>query len=340
MWYTGRTRPRVGRLLAAALLAGAFAPATAAGHARSGISATDYVVTLDPLLATAASAVSAQVAPGDQSLSLTVEDDHTVVVLGYEGERFLRLGVGGVSVDESAPTALAAGLVERVPVSGPAWTTASDGRTVTWHDERVRRLAPGAEQATWTIPLLVDGEPVSLHGQVRRVAAPALGPWVALAGSFAALAALLLLLRRRAPLETAAVALAALSALAVIATAAGFAVASEASAGTWVESANEIVLAAVGLAVLAVGSTQARIAASALLGLLGITVALLDLGVLRHGVVLAAPPADAVRATVIVALGAGTAALLTAATVFVRTADQDGEALDSRGARAPARWSP
>jgi hypothetical protein len=308
MSYPSRKRPRVGRLAAAVLLACALAPATAAGHVRSGISATDYVVTLDPLPAGPASAVSARVTAGDQSLTLVVREGHTVVVLDGMDGRFLRLG----------------------PHAG----------ATTWHDGRLRRLPPDVAQGAWSIPLVVDGERVLLQGEVRRVQPPALAPWLALAGAFLVVTALLVAARRRVRLENAVVALAVLTAVATIAAAAGFAVAGEAAAATWVESANEIVLAAAGLAVIAFGTAQARIAVSALLGLLGITTALLQLEVLRHGVVLAAPPADATRAAVVVALAAGTATVIVAATAFAGVLDGDGGATESRARRAPAPPSP
>ena len=89
------------------------------------------------------------------------------------------------------------------------------------------------------------------------------------------------------------------------------------SAGTWVESANELVFTVVGLLVLAFGGRSARLAAGGALGTLGVFVGLTKFASLLDGVVLSALPVTATRAAVVLALAAGAAALTIAARCLI-----------------------
>ena len=145
---------------------------------------------------------------------------------------------------------------------------------------------------------------------------PPLWPWLALAGAVAGLTAVVLVRGRPALLLRATVGCGIAAAAATIAIAVGFAVDPNASGATWAEGANEVALALVGLAVVAFGSHDARVAASGLLGLLGIFAGAMKLEVLNHGLVLSAFPALAVRIAVVLALSAGAAAMLLAMLAF------------------------
>jgi hypothetical protein len=79
----------------------------------------------------------------------------------------------------------------------------------------------------------------------------------------------------------------------VIASAAGFAFDTYASGGKWVEFGDSLVFVAVGAAVIARGSPNARAIAGGALGLLGLWVGLTKLPVFRHGVVLSVFPPTA-----------------------------------------------
>src|SRR5439155_909761 len=54
------------------------------------------------------------------------------------------------------------------------------GRSFVWHDARVRGLPAGIDRGRWTIPLLVDGRRARLAGELLRVDAPPVWPWLAL----------------------------------------------------------------------------------------------------------------------------------------------------------------
>jgi hypothetical protein len=297
-------RRRLGAASAALLIA-LLAPAPGAAHVRSGAVASDYEVTV----VSPTAPVSARVYESDLAVGLTVDERHTVVVLGYDGEPFLRVGEEGVEVDARSAAAVEAGLVDEV---GTGWRKLSDGRTVVWHDRRVSGPSSGAE--AWSIPVVADGAPLRLEGEVRHVSRPPAWPWLLVGGIFALAVALTLVRPGRLPRS--AVVLGATAAVAAIVVAVVFAARSGASAGLWVEGANELVLAVVGLVVLARGSEEARAAACALLGLLALFAGLLKLEVFTKGVVFAAVPAPLARAAVAIVISAGAAAFVVGVLAF------------------------
>jgi hypothetical protein len=291
------------RLFGAAVLAALVFPGAAAAHIRTGTIAVDYRVTIDRV----PRGVSVHVYPGDRSLRLSAAAGFTVVVRGYLGEPFLRIGPSGAaSVARTSPTAAAA----KARVTG---------RSVVWHDARVRGTRPGR----WSIPLVVDGRRAVLGGTIDRVRRPAVWPWLALGVPFVAASALLLRRRRLRDLELAGVVLGALVAGAIAVAAAGFALDPNATEGRWVEAANEVAFAGVGIVVVARGSPQTRVLAAGALGLLGLAVGVSKIPVFEHGVVLAALPDDVVRAAVALMLWASAAAVAIGAAVFVEALDDE-----------------
>jgi hypothetical protein len=212
-------------------------------------------------------------------------------------------------VNATSATAIETGLVDG---PGSGWQELSDGRTAVWHDRRVRGPAAGVDR--WEIPLVVDGASLRIVGEVQRIDTPPAWPWLLVLGAFAATAGIAV--ARPGHLPRAALVLGATAGVATIVVAVGFAARSGASAAFWVEGANELVLALVGLAVLARGSDEARAAACTLLGLLVLFVGLLKTEVFTKGVVLSALPASVGRAAVAVAISAGLAALVVGALAF------------------------
>jgi hypothetical protein len=312
-------RPEVvgGMLTLVAFLALALPP-PANAHLRTGVVAVDYRARVFPLHGPRHAALAVRVYESDQALGLTARRGHVVVALGYTGEPFLRIDGGGVTVNASSPTAAAVGLLARAHgavrvVSG--WHLESDRRRAIWHDARVRLLPAGVQRRRWAVPLVVDGRPVRLEGEIWRVQAPAPWPWLGLGVPFVALAALLLVrgpsLRRHA-----AVAFGVAAAVGTVAITAAFALAASASAGRWIEGANESVFALVGLAVVARGSADARSVAGGALGLLGLSVGLSKVPVFLHGVVLSALPAALTRLLVVFTISACAAAAAVGLAVF------------------------
>ncbi|HET8605889.1 MAG TPA: hypothetical protein VFL66_02560 [Gaiellaceae bacterium] len=58
-------------------------------------------------------AFSVRVLPSDRALALSVRPGHSVVVLGYLGEPFLRVDRRGVAVNAASPTAVLPGAAAR-----------------------------------------------------------------------------------------------------------------------------------------------------------------------------------------------------------------------------------
>jgi hypothetical protein len=303
---------------ALASLAVLAAPAPAGAHVRTGAVAVDYRAQVFPLPVPLRAAVSARVYKTDQALGLTVGRGHTVVVLGYTGEPFVRIDDAGVAVNRASPTASAVGLLRATRPAGAAakgWLLLRGRRTLIWHDARVRGLPPELERGTWAVPLVVDGHRVRLAGEIWRVHVSWPWRWLAFGLPFVALA-LWLLTRRRGLLRPAAVALGVSAAAGTVATAAAFALAASASGGRWVEAANEVVFALVGLGVVARGSPDARSVAGGALGLLALAVGLSKVPVFLHGVVLSGFPATLTRVAVAFTISAGAAATAIGLGVF------------------------
>jgi hypothetical protein len=322
----------VRRLLLVTIGIALAAPSTAGAHLRTSRAAVDYRATVSALHAP----VSVHIYRADLALGLTLRGRHRVVVLGYLGEPFLRLGPDRVFVNASSPTAAGAKPAGAHPrTSTPLWQLHSRRPSVIWHDARVRGLPSGMTRGTWRIPLLVDGHRTQLEGTIQRVGAPAAWPWLAIGLVFAAAAGLAL--RRRQLLRLATATFGAVAAAAAVVSGIGFAVASTASQGTWIEGANEAAFALVGVAVMVRGSSDAKALAGGFLGLVGLAAGLTKLPVLLHGIVLSALPGGVARLAVTLAISAGAAAAVLGLVVFFDVLEhyEEPEAL-----RAPNRMTP
>jgi hypothetical protein len=286
-------------------------PATASAHLRTSRDAIDYRATVRPLDLP----LRVRVYRADLALGLTLRGAHRAVVLGYLGEPFLRLGPDGFFVNAASPTAAGAKLVRpRRPSKRTVWQLRSRRPSGIWHDARIRGLPRGVTHGTWRIPVLVDGRRTALEGTIERAATPAAWPWLVLGAAFAGLLALVL--RRPTLIRPATVWLGSLGAAAALVSATGFATASTASQGAWIEGANEAVVALVAAVVLIRGSSDARALAGGFLGLLALAVGLTKLPVFLHGIVLSALPGVLARLAVAIAIGAGAAAAILGLVVF------------------------
>ena len=209
---------------------------------------------------------------------------HTLVVLGYLGEPFLRIDAAGVSVSATSPTAASTHAVSH-----------AGAHSATWHDARVQSLPPGTNRARWSVAIVVDGRRSAIAGVVWRVARPLWWLWLAAALAVAA-AAIGSALRAGADrLQAWSVALGAVAAVCAVVAAAGFSLSAYASPGTWIESADETIFALAAAAVLAWGPYAATAAAGGGLGLLAVAVGLSKGAVFLHAVVLSALPGAVCR---------------------------------------------
>jgi len=275
------------------------APPAASAHVRSGVVAVDYRADVS----SPPSGVAARIYESDLAVRLTAGTARSVAVLGYLGEPFIRITGAGVAVNDASPTARGARLVKH-------------GRSVVWHDARVRGLPPGVARRRWTIPLVVDGRRVRLQGDLWRVNAPAAWLWALLGIPFLAVVALLLAARPMRWVRAGAVGFGLAAAVGLVATGAGFAFDSYASEGKWVEAANELVFAIVGMLVVVRGKPDTRAITGGALGLLGMAVGLSKLPVFFHGGVLSVVPSNLARAVVAFTIAAGAAATCLGLVIF------------------------
>jgi hypothetical protein len=169
--------------VAAAVLLLVMAPAAIAHRGSPSSVASDYEarsIAFRP----AVDGLTASVTGGDIDLVLHVPAGREIVVLGAEGEPFLRFQGGRVFANEHSPTVAA----ERVmPLTGdllsgpPVWRALRRGRKFHWHEGRLRprpsqRDGPVAPIA---IPLRVDGARVTLVGESWHARGPSRLAWLA-----------------------------------------------------------------------------------------------------------------------------------------------------------------
>jgi hypothetical protein len=222
---------------AAAALVALALPSTAAAHLRSGTVAVDY---RPRLTHRPAGPLIVGVYLSDRALHISVQPGHSVVVYGYLGEPFVRVGVAGVAVDTSSPTAAAAGLVPRgTPSKG--WTLRSHNRSVVWHDVRTSR-------PRWRVPISIDGRRDAIVGETRHFPRPVSWPWLVVLAAVVAFGAV-----RLRP-----AALGLISSAAAMLVAAGFALSAYANPGTWIAGVDELVFAAAGAGVMRWGAPSLR----------------------------------------------------------------------------------
>ena len=290
-------------------------PSTAAAHLRSGTVAVDYRATVT----SPQGVLAAGIYQSDLALHVSVRRGHKVMLLGYLGEPFLRIDAAGVAVNAASPTAATSGLLhagERT--TGEADWLRRGSASVVWHDARVRQLAPGAQRGEWSVPILVDGRRETITGEVWRVPPPTLWRWLVVVMVLTALAVGLAVRATPAQLQTLCVAFGVCSAAGAIVAAAGFALSTYASPGTWIAGVDELLFALAGGGVLAWGPRAARAAAGAGLGLLGLAVGLSRGAIFLHGIVLSVLPGTASRVAVLLAVATGAAAAVAGGLHYAR----------------------
>ena len=325
-------------LVQLALLAGVAAAAPASADPAEPTDDRARVTGVQP----AVDGVTFDVVGGDSFLRGVVEPGHEVTVFGYEGEPYLRFGPDGV-VEENrrSPAAVlnesrygtGGDLAGTDPDAEPEWTRVADGGSHVWHDHRIHWMAAteppqlaGADTGRimdWQpIPLLVDGTPASLHGELVREAPPALAPWLAV--SLVVAAAAVASGWRRPTTGTAAALLAAAGLALVTSLVAELGVPAE-TGRRWAVVAVAALAAVCALA--AVARPRSRLAPTLVLGAGLVLVLWLSLrwGVLRHAVLPTPTAAWLQRAAVAGALGAVLGAAVPAARAALPPLSGDGD---------------
>lgn len=145
-------------------------------------------------------AVSWGVQGSDEYLSVTNTSGSELVVLGYEGEPYLRVGPEGVWRNRNSPAtylnedryAQTTVPSHADPEAEPDWERISDGSDHYWHDHRIHWMAPVVPPQVrdnptdaqvvqdWTVPFVVEGEQYEVAGELWWVPAPPAWPWVVL----------------------------------------------------------------------------------------------------------------------------------------------------------------
>src|SRR5262245_45884616 len=199
--------------LSALLLALVALPASA--HAVGGASPTNYdtrILSISPEVP----GVSIRVVEAGARLELVNTSGQDVIVPGYSGEPYLKVGPGGIEENTRSPATYVNQAVdasvkappEADPAAEPVWRHVGGGNRVAWHDHRTHwmgttpppavRQNPGREHVInpeWQIDFQRAGQPIVVKGDLRWVPGPSGTPW--LVG--AAILALVLLLASRTP---------------------------------------------------------------------------------------------------------------------------------------------
>jgi hypothetical protein len=174
----------------------------ASAHQIGGMGATNFrstLVSVEPALA----GVSLRLIENGSRLELRNDTDEVLVVGGYNGEPYARVGPDGVQVNDDSPsTPLNAGrlLTEQVPATAdglgpPVWRQVSDEPVWRWFDHRVHwastTLPPPVAEAPelphrirdWAVPLWYGDAmtEVTASGTLDWVPGPPGWPWFTLA---------------------------------------------------------------------------------------------------------------------------------------------------------------
>jgi hypothetical protein len=277
-----------------------------------------------------------------------------VLVLGLEGEPYLRFSSRGVALNEHAPTAYLNSYSPRAVPAGvsphapAAWKPLSGAHTYLWPEDRLHELdlaarIPGAGGyvGRWTIPLRIDGRASAIGGSLLYAPAPSrawLWPLVVLLACLPAL----LRLRRPAWNARATFALACLALLAFVLCKLAFDLYGrpEVSVEQELGFAASLALAVVGLVLLVRLRWRAPVAV--VIGLMSIAEGLDMRETLLRGFVLAALPAAVVRAAAILALATGLGAVLVPLLTGALRGPPEGDRTESwwRGVRLPGAPMP
>ncbi len=214
------TRRALTRAAAATCLALVFLVATAgpaAAHGVGGLQPTNYTTTvkgIEPKVP----GLHARAVDLGSSIELRNDTAHEVVVYGYQGEPYLRIGPGGTFQNTRSPAVFLNRT--RIPQHSappdqydakaqPQWRKISDASVAVWHDHRTHWMAtedppavrrdPGRRHVVirdWEIPVRDQGRKLVVTGDALWVPGPSPLPWVL--GAVALAIGVALLARTRA----------------------------------------------------------------------------------------------------------------------------------------------
>jgi hypothetical protein len=169
----------------------------ASAHSVSGVGATNWhtaLTTVTPSLP----GLTLKVVENGSRMEL-INHGPEVVVFGYNGEPYLRVGPQGVFINTLSPAAYLNCSRNGCPVPAyanaaapPRWEHISNGQIILWHDHRTHWMGqqlppdvarnPGVRhvQAHWTVTMAEGSTTVSAVGYYTWVPGPGAFPWVIL----------------------------------------------------------------------------------------------------------------------------------------------------------------
>jgi hypothetical protein len=175
-----------------------LAAAPASAHGVGGIQPTNYRTTVAPVSPAAKGIVVRSVDLGNR-LELENATRHDVIVLGYDGEPYLRVGPRGTFENTHSPATYLNRSTNTVPstlpaeadaTAAPAWRKLSSSSTARWHDHRAHWMGtsvPGVVARDrgsshliqrFTIRLRTQGRTLAARGEVVWEPGPSPWPWV------------------------------------------------------------------------------------------------------------------------------------------------------------------
>jgi hypothetical protein len=169
----------------------------AGAHGLGGLTPTNYETRLQSV-SPAVDGVSVRVTDLGTKVEVTNDNRQELVVLGYAGEPYLRIGPRGVFENTRSPatylnrsTTISNSPPKRAdPNARPVWRRVSTGTTARWHDHRAHfmgkddppEVARDPDQRRvvdhWKIPMRVGGQAVVARGEIVYVPPPSPWPWV------------------------------------------------------------------------------------------------------------------------------------------------------------------
>lgn len=160
----------------------ALSPAAALAHGGGVPGFTSTITSVEPPPA----GVTVTVKDGDDRLQLVNRGGEEIVVLGYEGEPYLRFAADGVFRNTRSPaTSINEDRYGQVeipadadPKASPNWEQVADGDAYEWHDHRIHWMSPenppqvreAPDEAhhvfDWEVPGTADGQPFVVAGSL------------------------------------------------------------------------------------------------------------------------------------------------------------------------------
>ena len=196
----------------ALMMAGAL-PASA--HTVAGTGATNYRTTLRSV-APSLPGLSVKIIENGSRLQASYTGEGEVVVLGYQGEPYLRISDKGVFENLRSPATYINRTRNGVvppssadPNATPKWQRVSTGHVARWHDHRIHwmggidppvvRRAPEQRHVVvpdWSVTFTHAGQSTVASGDLVWVPGPSAVPWFLVAAGLAALVVVAAALRR------------------------------------------------------------------------------------------------------------------------------------------------